>query len=279
MSELITEIAKEQTNKIDYTSKKQYLKNKITKQNFSYEGYNYCLVNYNDLMLSDEQCKTYFVSVLAKVINKFLGDVKSVLVVGLGNRHISADGLGSETLKHIIATRGVVNTKTKVSAISTSVLGLTGIESADIISGVLKIVKPEAIVLIDTLCATDYNTLGVNFQFSTKALSPGYGVGNKRKKLDELQKEVKVLSIGVPLVVYAKSFISYAINSAMHSIKKNESLGIINQLLKNDFNNLVLTPKDINMVVNTCGNIIGNAINLAFNGYTVRDQRSILQKF
>lgn len=279
MSELITEIAVEQKNNLDSISKKQYLKNGITKQNFSFDGYNYCLVNYKELMLSSEQEKIDLVKVLANSINRLVGSVKSVLVVGLGNRHLSADGLGSETLKHVIATRGLVNSKTQVSAISTSVFGLTGIESADIINSVVKVTKPELVVLIDTLCATNYNTLGVNFQLSTKVLSPGHGVGNKRKSLDSLYAKAKVLSIGVPLVVYAKSFFNSAINNAMHNYKKSLNISIFNELLKNNFNGLVLTPKDINMVVSTCGSIIGSAINLAFNGYTVSDERSILQKF
>ena len=104
-------------------------------------------------------------------------------------------------------------------------------------------------------------------------------MGNKRKSLNALYNKAKVLSIGVPLVVYAKSFISSAINNAMHNGNSTLNISDFNELLKNNFNNLVLTPKDINLVVKMCGGIIGSAINLAFNNYSISEQRSILQNF
>ncbi len=279
MSELISEIAKQQHNKMEYVGKKQYLKNGITKQSFKFDGFSYCLINNKNLFCSNEEEIEFLVNTLANAIKKLAGKVSSVLVVGLGNRHLSADGLGSETLKKVIATRELIKAQTKVSAISTGVLGLTGIESADIIESVASTIKPQLIILIDTLCATDYNTLGGNFQLSTKVLAPGHGVGNKRKSLNALYNKAKVLSIGVPLVVYAKSFISSAINNAMHNGNSTLNISDFNELLKNNFNNLVLTPKDINLVVKMCGGIIGSAINLAFNNYSISEQRSILQNF
>ena len=279
MSELISEIAKQQHNKMEYVGKKQYLKNGITKQSFKFVGFSYCLINNKNLFCSNEEEIEFLVNTLANAIKKLAGKVSSVLVVGLGNRHLSADGLGSETLKKVIATRELIKAQTKVSAISTGVLGLTGIESADIIESVASTIKPQLIILIDTLCATDYNTLGGNFQLSTKVLAPGHGVGNKRKSLNALYNKAKVLSIGVPLVVYAKSFISSAINNAMHNGNSTLNISDFNELLKNNFNNLVLTPKDINLVVKMCGGIIGSAINLAFNNYSISEQRSILQNF
>ena len=279
MSELISEIAKQQHNKMEYVGKKQYLKTRITKQSFKFDGFSYCLINNKNLFCSNEEEIEFLVNTLANAIKKLAGKVSSVLVVGLGNRHLSADGLGSETLKKVIATRELIKAQTKVSAISTGVLGLTGIESADIIESVASTIKPQLIILIDTLCATDYNTLGGNFQLSTKVLAPGHGVGNKRKSLNALYNKAKVLSIGVPLVVYAKSFISSAINNAMHNGNSTLNISDFNELLKNNFNNLVLTPKDINLVVKMCGGIIGSAINLAFNNYSISEQRSILQNF
>lgn len=273
MSELITEIAKQQ-NKSQKIHKKQYLKNGITKQHFNVDGFEYCLVNNKNLSFCDDKQKWEFVKILAGVIKKMAGSVNNVLVVGLGNRHISADGLGSETIKNVIATRNLINSKTKISVISTSVMGLTGIESSDIITATLNVVNPDLVVLVDTLCASDFNTIGCNFQFSTSVLKPGHGVGNKRKSLVWLYNKAKVVSIGVPLVVYAKSFLEFAINK----IKSNNNVEVLNNLLKCNFNSMVLTPKDIDLVVKTCGGLIGYAINFAFNGYSVLEQRSILQK-
>ena len=279
MSELISEIAKQAGNKVNKIQNKQYLKYGITKESYNFNGYDYCLLNYKNLFFSDEQQKIELIKVIAFNIKKLAGNVSNVLVVGLGNRHLSADSLGSETLKHVIATRGLYNSQVKISAISTSVLGLTGIESADIIKSVKGIVKPDLIILIDTLCATNYTSLGCNFQLSTMPLSPGHGVGNKRKTLNNLLNKTKVISIGVPLVVYAKTFITNAIETTMHSTKNKPDIATLNELLKNNFDGLVLTVKDVNMVVKTCGGIIGAAINKAFNNYSLSEQKSILQKF
>lgn len=271
MSELITEVDNEEIER----GRKQKLKHEITKQKFVENNNTYVLFNVKDLMFQTNEEQTYLISEMSKTLKKFLNNEKKVLVVGLGNRHISADSFGAECLKRVIATRNLINAKTEVSVISTSVFGLTGIESADIIKSVANVVKPNLIIIIDTLCANSYETLANNFQISNNGFNPGAGVGNKRKSVNKHTMNVKVVSVGVPFVVYAKSFIEYAVNNTMLN---NFDTKILNELLKQDFNNLILTVKDIDFYIKKCSYLVASAINMALNDFTVEEQELILGK-
>lgn len=276
MTELVTEFDSEQIKH----GKKMNLKYGITKQKFLDSGYTYVLFNAKNLMFQSLTEEEFLIEELCKTLKVFLKGYKKVLVVGLGNRHISADSFGTECLKHIIATRNLIDAKCEVSAISTSVFGLTGIESADIIKSVQSIIKPDAIIILDTLCANSYDTLVTNFQISNSGLNPGAGVGNKRKGINEKTIKTNIVSIGVPFVVYAKSFVESAINSAMQSpmqsVEKNENLAIFNTLLKQNFNNLVLTVKDVEASIKKTSYVVASAINMALNDYSLDEQKTIL---
>lgn len=257
-----------------------HINSNLTKQKFVENENCYVIYNCKNVMFQNLQEEQELIFNLSKTIKMLLQNSKRVLVVGLGNRHISADGLGSETLKRVIATRNLSKSKCEVSVISTSVFGLTGIESADIIKSVANIVKPETIILIDTLCANSYENLITNFQISNVGFSPGAGVGNYRKVANKSTLKTNVISIGVPMVVYAKSFVETAINSAMQStMQKYEKLcniAIFNKLLKQNFNNLVLTIKDVDVCVKKLAYIVGSAINMACNNYSLDEQKIIL---
>lgn len=258
------------------------LKHNIIKQKFT-EGKNtYVVYNVNNIMSQSLEDEDFFITKLAQTIKTFIGAAKKVLVVGLGNRHIIADSFGTSCLKRVIATRGLVKTNCEVSAISPSVFGLTGIESADVIKSVVNIVKPQVVIIIDTLCANTYENLVTNFQISNAGFEPGSGVGNKRKSVNLKTVNTKVVSIGVPFVVYAKSFIKSAISTTMQTTiqtnKKHNNLGIYNELLKLNFNNLILTVKDVDESIKKCSYVVSSAINLALNNYSLTEQELILGK-
>ncbi len=279
MSELISELCCEADSQNLIKGKTTKYKNGITKEEFELNNHKYFIIGTSNLVLSSISVKNSLINAISVVIKKLAASAKNVLIVGLGNRHISADSLGAETLKNIIATRNIVKSRVKVSAISTSVFGLTGIESADIVYSIKKHVKPDLVILVDSLCANSYKTIGNCFQITTQVLSPGRGVGNKRKSLDNILKSTKVISIGVPLVVYAKSFVFDAVNNTMHSIKKSSNIDIFNEFLKNDFNNLILTVKDVDLLSKVCGKIIGYAINKGLNNYSILMQKNIVQTY
>ena len=253
----------------------------ITKQKFFQNDVTHVLFNAN-FDFNCEHKSTYLINELSKAILKFLSGAKKVLVVGLGNRDICSDSFGVKTASKIIATRNLVKTKTEVSVLTPSVFGLTGIESADLIKSVVATVKPTVVIVVDSLCAINYKNLANHFQLSNGGFAPGSGVGNNRKIINKNFIGARVITVGVPLVVYAKSFIETAVNSVMqttmHSTKKHTDIAIFNKLLKFNFDGLVLTPKNIEQCVNKLSNIVSGAINLALNNYNLDDQNYILQR-
>ena len=217
------------------------------------------------------------VDIFAGVLQSLVGEIKlkdRILVVGLGNRHISADSLGTQVIKNINITFG--GNYPKVMAICPSVLGLTGIETYDIVSGIIDRVKPTIIIFVDSLCASSSSRLGKSIQVTNTGICPGSGIGNRRKCLSgDLAN--KVVSIGVPLLIYASTFVSESlyqkgidlqrINSTMQSAKNLANVEKFTTLLKDlkDVLNTdleeIVTLKDIEECTRILSDIISKAIN------------------
>jgi spore protease len=222
-----------------------------------------------------DKCIDYFVEMLKSL----LGDIKSedrVLVVGLGNRHISSDSLGAKVVGKINIT---LNNKhlPKVMTIAPSVMGLTGIETFDIVEGVVGKVRPTHLILIDSLCASAVERLGRSIQVTNTGICPGGGIGNKRKCIDS--KLVKnIYSIGVPLLIFSSTFIGSAFDK--FGIGYEEILGImqssrkspeqsdlfklsktLKQILEDDENEMIVSIKDIEECVRILSDIIAMSIN------------------
>ncbi len=169
-----------------------------------------------------------------------------VLVTGLGNREITPDALGPATVLRVIATRHInrelakqINLKglNPVAAIAPGVLGKTGIEAAEIIASVSKKIKPKAVIVIDALCAGCIERLGTTVQLSTAGITPGSGVKNSRSEISYNTLKVPVISIGVPTVI----------DAATH-FKCSEQM--------------VVTPKDIDLLIDRFSTLLGNALNI-----------------
>ncbi len=136
----------------------------------------------------------------------------NVLVAGVGNMDITADALGPKTNSYILATRHISKElrqemgfeKLKsVSSIRTGVLGETGIESAEFIKGIVNVIKPECVIVVDALASTSAERLGTTVQISDTGISPGSGVGNHRFEISKNTLGVPVISVGIPTVVSA----------------------------------------------------------------------------
>jgi spore protease len=149
-----------------------------------------------------------------------------------------------------------------VCAFAPSVLGLTGIETADTIDGITSKIKPDIIIMIDSLCAGDASRLGVSFQINNVPIIPGSGIKNSRKKITN---KTTTISIGVPLVIYASTFLKSALNHANitpNNIGNKDLQNKLNSLLKQEFNELV-TLSEIDYAVKIIGRIIAESINNA----------------
>jgi len=224
----------------------------------------YSLLTLKHVLLDNETADNYYLKKLTNTLKSHLPKITKdscVLVVGLGNRHISSDSLGTEVVKNINVTRNLSADVPQVCAIAPGVLGLTGIESADIINGVVDKVKPDLIIMIDSLCASHVSRLGVSFQISNTPITPGSGINNTRKKI---KNNVPTISIGVPLVVYANTFIKSAISDCDIQISKVKDKNLkdkLNCLINNQYNELV-TLSEIEYAVRKIGRMIATSINL-----------------
>lgn len=178
---------------------------------------------------------------LSEAVKTLAAGKSRALAVGLGNRLLTADALGALTVDKLTVEnrRGDIVMRT----LAPSVVGVTGIESYDVIRGVAEVVKPDVVFAIDSLCAAKVGRIGTSFQLSDAGITPGSGVKNARRPLNEQTLGVKVISIGVPMVVLASTITLEGGGEAE---------------LEEDF---VVTPKDVDILVGHCAEIISSAIN------------------
>lgn len=188
------------------------------------------------------------------------GTEQSVLVVGLGNRDVTADALGPNVADNLFVTRHVVKEYGKaaynksqmhmVSSIVPGVMAKTGMESAEIIKGVVEQTKPDVVVVVDALAARSTKRLNRTIQITNTGIHPGSGVGNHRNALTQESLEVPVIAIGVPTVVDAATIVNDAIQGKMK--------GQLTEL-----NNMYVTSKDVDYQIKQISHIICDAINEA----------------
>jgi len=206
----------------------------------------YITISYKDITDIDNYNKVLnvFQNELKKVLNYIKVDKNDTcLIIGLGNPKIISDALGSKTLENIIVTRHLyllnnVDKKYRnVSILEPNVMGVTGIDSFEIIKNIIKEIKPDFVIAIDSLCAADIRRLNKTIQITTSGITPGSGIGNTRSELSIDTLGVKVIAIGVPTVVDSTVIVSDTINYLLkkvgylkNSIKKTDKLKPINKI-------------------------------------------------
>ena len=187
------------------------------------------------------------------------------LVVGLGNRDITPDALGTSVVSKLLITRHLKESMSNifgsgigsVCAIAPGVSGTTGIETADIIKSVISRVSPDLIIAVDALAAADIERISNTIQISDTGIQPGAGVGNNRDGLNEYTTGVKVIAIGVPTVIDAST------------ISKTE--------IPKEMAPLMVTTKDIDLVIERSAKTVANGINLALHrDMSLRDVESFV---
>lgn len=215
---------------------------------------------------------------LSQIIEKnFSNKNFKTLVVGLGNKNMTADALGDLVCDNIIVTRHIYEllssnhdkTLQCVSAVAPNVLGETGIETFDVIKGVVERIKPDLVIVVDSLASQKTSRISTSFQISDSGIVPGSGINNHRMRLDKSSLGVPVISIGVPLVVYAQTICNDVISKLIFSTEEqfDESVteDAINSTITEVLGDLVVTPKDIDVIVEDCSFILSIAINLAIH--------------
>lgn len=184
---------------------------------------------------------------LCSCLKGFCKGCRKALVVGLGNPDLTADALGDRVFKRISVNRHLSPDKF-LCALTPNVLGMTGIESFDIISAVANRIEPDVIIAVDALTAAATSRIATAFQVTDSGITPGSGVENHRQRLDEKSLGVRTVSVGVPLVVYSSTIARDYCDNA--EPKRGD---------------MIVTPKDVDVLVEDCAKIIANAINHAFS--------------
>ena len=196
-------------------------------------------------------------------------------VIGLGNRDVEADALGALTVSKLKITRPYfvghsVECKggTNLCAVVPGVYAATGIESADIVSAVINKVQPDIIIAVDALAAARAKRLYRSYQLTTAGIVPGSGVGSGSGELSEKTLKIPVLSVGVPLALYASSMIKEGAAKYCKNVNTDISAsvlsGVVEEVLGEKNLGLVVTPKSIGSFVEKASDILAAAINRAF---------------
>lgn len=208
---------------------------------------------------------------IAKHIKAMLPEKKkeqSFLVVGLGNRDVTADSLGPRSVDNLMITRHIVekfgaaayarDRINKVSAIVPGVMARTGMEAAEIVKGIVEQTEPDAILAIDALAARSTKRLNRTIQISNTGIHPGSGVGNHRNALDEATLGIPVIAIGIPTVVDAGTIVRDALDKSGVDKMLKEAFPIA------DLNNFYVTGKDIDEIIKRLSFTVSEALNEAF---------------
>lgn len=204
-----------------------------------------------------------------------LPDDATVLVVGLGNRAITPDSLGPRVAERIYVTRHIneylpdalPHSVRSVCAIAPGVLGVTGVETAEIVRGVVSHIKPGLIIAIDSLASRRAARISTTIQLTNTGISPGSGVGNTRSGLNLQTLGVPVIAIGVPMVVHAATISQEVISliadkTGLHG-DEAKLCSLASQVINESLGPLVVTPKDIDAIAEDMSRVIADAINLA----------------
>lgn len=218
------------------------------------------------------------------IVNEKISNQDEVLIVGLGNQFVTPDSLGPKVVSEIEVTRHllkyapecVVPGARSVSAIAPGVLGTTGIETLEIIKGIVDNVKPKLLIVIDSLASKSIERISSTIQISDTGIVPGAGVGNTRKELSVNTLGIPVVAIGVPMVVDLATItddcLDLFIGKLQDEARSNEYLNnlknqdnyeeIKSALIPNDYN-MIVTPKEIDDLIENMKDIIARSINYA----------------
>ncbi len=195
--------------------------------------------------------------------------ITKVLVVGLGNDHVTPDSLGPKAVEKIRVTRHLIELNVNegsteyanVSAIAPGVLGTTGIETSEMIRGLVQHVQPHIVIAIDALAARSLERLHTTIQMADSGIFPGSGIGNKRKALNQQTLGVPVIAIGIPTVVYAATIVQNCIDKDGQSMSEQDRLSVIDHVLAPHGRNLIVTPKETDSFIREMAHVIASAIN------------------
>jgi spore protease len=243
----------------------------------------------------EEQLKQQLAAEIRKLVQ--LNDDSVILVVGLGNWNVTPDAVGPKVVDKVLVTRHVFefvpdqvdDRMRRICAVAPGVLGITGIETGEIVKGIVEKVKPDLVIAIDALASRKTERIGSTIQIADTGINPGSGIGNKRMGLNRETLGVPTLAIGVPTVVYAQTIGRDALEmlikefsgqadphskfyNMLQALDEQHLNSLVAEVLTEGLGDLVVTPKEVDLLIDDAAGIIADGINLAIhNGLSMED--------
>lgn len=249
-----------------------------------------------NLSVPDEGYHREISAEIAKHLRQLMGEIektkKSVLVVGLGNREVTPDALGPNAVSNLHITRHIIREfgsaspecdgEISVSAIVPGVMAQTGMETLEIVQGIVKETMPDLVIVIDALAARSTRRLNRTIQITDTGINPGSGVGNHREGINREILGIPVIAIGVPTVVDAATIVNDTMENLVEAmdqsagmqqlggmlgtLDKAEKHQMIQELISPHLNTMFVTPKDIDDTVKRLSYTISEGLNMVLWG-------------
>lgn len=247
---------------------------------------NYITIDIKKLKIAQEEEIQKAAEVLSKelkeIIKIHINAQDEILVVGLGNIYVTPDALGPKVINEIEVTRHIINYLPQyveegtrmVSAIAPGVLGTTGIETVEILKGIVENIKPKLVIVIDALASRSIERISSTVQLSDTGIVPGAGVGNTRSEISQKSLGIPVVAIGIPTVVETAVLVNDCLdlfigklqdeaksNDYLNKLKEDDNYEEIKEALIPKEYNLIVTPKEIDDLIENMKDIVATGIN------------------
>ena len=241
----------------------------------------------NDPALEERTAK-----VLAAQLREMSGALEkrdTVLIAGLGNRTITADALGPGVTERVLVSRHVTEYLPEqadervrpVCAMSPGVLGVTGIETGEMVLGAVQRVKPALVLAVDALASRSTERISTTIQLADTGIRPGSGLGGSRMELTKETLGVPVIALGVPTVVHASTISQDAVALLLEEMgaqaEGEELVALVGKVVSEKIGPLIVTPKDIDCIVARSAALLAMGIDLALHGLCAEELRKIVR--
>ena len=229
-----------------------------------------------------EQAANTLSNELKKILDEHVDKQGEILVVGLGNIYVTPDSLGPKVINEIDVTRHIINYLPQyveegarmVSAIAPGVLGTTGIETVEILKGIVDNIHPKLVIVIDALASRSIERISSTVQLSDTGIVPGAGVGNTRSEISIKTLGIPVIAIGIPTVVETAVLVNDSLdlfieklqdeaksNDYLNKLKEEDNYEEIKEALMPKDYNLIVTPKEIDDLIENMKEVVAIGIN------------------
>lgn len=229
-----------------------------------------------NLSILDEDYHREISEELARQVKKLIPEKKelTVLVVGLGNRQVTPDALGPDVVDNLKMTRHIIleygmqamgeQNRYQVSGLVPGVMAQTGMETLEIVKGVINETRPDVVIAVDALAARSTKRLNRTIQITDTGIIPGSGVGNHRNGLTKETLGVMVIGIGVPTVVDAATIVQDSMEKLLQTLEEKEKKEFLEEMIPPALYSMFVTPKDVDETMKRLSYTISEGLNRVF---------------